>query len=113
MDDKKIKVEEMREPAESLGVAAETTGDEKIDYEDDRRHLALEEKRRLFEEEKDAILSEVPDEVKARFGTICFAKWGKQFLPVLVMNPYWVPPHARKYWLDMFENVRYLRRVLS
>ena len=74
--------------------------------------LTLEEKRRLFEEGRDALLAEVPDETKARFGQIYFAKWGKQVMPVLVMNPYSIPPGTtRKLWLDMFDNVRNSKRM--
>jgi hypothetical protein len=66
----------------------------------------MEGRRILFEEGRDAILSEVPDDAKARFGQIYFTTWGAQVLPVLVMNPYSVPPGtARKLWLDMFDNV--------
>ena len=74
--------------------------------------LTLEEKRRLFEEGRDALLAEVPDETKARFGQIYFTKWGKQVMPVLVMNPYSIPPGTtRKLWLDMFDNVRNSKRM--
>jgi len=105
-EDKDVKVKVKKEKSGIVTSVAETMVDEEMDDEDDKP-LTLEGKRQLFEEGKDAILSEVPDEVKARFGTICFAKWAKQFLPVLVMNPYSVPPGgARKLWLDMFDNVR-------
>jgi hypothetical protein len=74
--------------------------------DDDEPPRSLEGKRKLFEESRDAILAELPDEAKARFGQIYFAKWVKQAFPVLVMNPYSVPPGVtRNHWLDMFDNV--------
>jgi len=85
---------------------------EQVDADDTPPTRTLEEKRRLFEEGREAILAEVPDDAKARFGQIYFAKWGKQALPVLVMNPYSIPPGAtRKLWLDMFDNVRNFQRM--
>jgi hypothetical protein len=91
-------------PAEVVDEVVEDDGEEPLD--DDEPPRSLEGKRKLFEEGRDAILAEVPDEAKARFGQIYFAKWVKQALPVLVLNPYSVPPGAaRKHWVDMFDNV--------
>jgi hypothetical protein len=60
-----------------------------------------------FEQGRDEILDQVPEKVKARFGQICFSKWGKEFLPLLVLNPYDVPPGVvRDQWLTMKEKVR-------
>lgn len=51
-------------------------------------------------------LDEVPESVKERFGQIYFSKWSKQTLPVLVMNPYSVPPgKVREMWVEMFNRV--------
>jgi hypothetical protein len=92
------------QPAEVVDRVVENDAEEPFD--DDEPPRSLEGKRKLFEEGRDAILAEVPVEAKARFGQIYFAKWVKQVVPVLVMNPYSVPPGAsRNHWLDMFFNV--------
>jgi len=41
----------------------------------------------ISEEEK-MFLDNLPEEVKQMFRQICFAKWAKDWLPVLVLNPY-------------------------
>lgn len=73
------------ESEKDIGEVAEMG--EEIDDEDDEEPLDLEAKRRVFEEGKEEILSEVPEEAKARFGTICFVKWGKQFPPSTCDEP--------------------------
>lgn len=71
----------------------------------------LERKKRIFEEARDMIMADVPDSTKESFGQIYFSKWGKQFLPCLVMNPYSVPPGGvRDMWLDMYDKVRNTKR---
>ena len=88
------------------GLVVEDDADALMDNGDDEPPRTLEEKRRLFEEGREAILAEVPYDTKVRFGKIFFAKWGKQVMPVLVMNPYSIPPGThRNLWLDMFGNV--------
>ena len=65
-----------------------------------------EKKKEKFERERDEILSGVPAEVKARFGGMYFATFGKLVGPVLVMNPYSVEPGPlRDQWITMFHNV--------
>lgn len=59
-----------------------------------------------FERERDEILGRVPKHAKDRFGKIYMAKFGKYYGPVLVMNPYRVPPgQVRDTWLSMFHKV--------
>ena len=97
-----------KQPTQGMQDFVEDRADATIgeNNDDGEAPLTLDEKRKLFEEGKEAILAEVPNDAKARFGEIYFAKWGKQFLPVLVMNPYSIPPGAaRKLWVDMFDNV--------
>jgi len=107
MENHGVKTKPRKQEVQIVREVAATVADEEIDDEGDQLPLAWEGKRQLFEEGKEAILVEVPEEVKARFGTICFVKWAKHFLPVLVMNPYWVPPGAaRKSWLNTFDHVR-------
>jgi hypothetical protein len=100
----------MTKPVKKPVPIMEDTKAVEIIHDDKPPRSSIERKRRLFEETKEAILAEVPDDAKARFGQIYFTKWGKQVLPVLVMNPYSVPPGAaRRDWLNMFDNVRNLR----
>ena len=101
-----VKEKKKKAPPEDLKDNLDEEVDTTMGEDDGEPPLTLEEKRRLFEEGRDAILAEVPDDAKSRFGQIYFAKWGKQVLPVLVMNPYSIPPGAaRKLWVDMFDNV--------
>lgn len=63
-------------------------------------------KKAEFEKERDGVLAGVPDHVKARFGEVCFAKWGKQILPALVLSPYSVAPGGvRDIWFEMYSKV--------
>jgi hypothetical protein len=55
------------------------------------------------------MLEQVPDCVKDRFGHIYFTKWGKgrqsRYLPVLVVNPFDIPPgEVRQEWIDKFKS---------
>ena len=60
-----------------------------------------------FEETRDGILQSIPDDYKSMFGQIGFTKWNKVVIPVLIMNPFHVPPgHFRETWLAMHEKVR-------
>eukprot|EP00339_Tiarina_fusa_P000689 CAMPEP_0117006428 /NCGR_PEP_ID=MMETSP0472-20121206/6659_1 /TAXON_ID=693140 ORGANISM="Tiarina fusus, Strain LIS" /NCGR_SAMPLE_ID=MMETSP0472 /ASSEMBLY_ACC=CAM_ASM_000603 /LENGTH=939 /DNA_ID=CAMNT_0004707889 /DNA_START=241 /DNA_END=3060 /DNA_ORIENTATION=- len=78
----------------------------------------LTEKERLqkgiFERERDEILRDIPEEVKARFGQIMFSKWSNSYLPVLVMNPFKVPPGGvRDLWYSMHDKVKSAGRLDS
>lgn len=47
-----------------------------------------------------------PQYLKEFYGQVCFARFGKAWWPVLVLNPYAVPPGAvRNQWTEMFERV--------
>lgn len=75
-------------------------------------NTSLEEDRRKFEEARDLILADVPESVKDRFGEICFAKWGREVLPVLVLSPYSVPPGGvRDKWLAMYFKTKRRNRL--
>ena len=66
--------------------------------------LARKEK---FEQRKQDILDQMPDQVKERFGHVYFGKWGKSFLPCLVMNPFHIEPgNVRNTFYDMFEKCK-------
>ena len=59
------------------------------------------------EKARDSVLDEIPENVKQKFGQICFSRWRKQdMLPVLVMSPFSVPPgDVRETWFDMYREV--------
>jgi hypothetical protein len=62
--------------------------------------------KRLFEIERDRILASLPKDAKERFGEIWFAKYSTYMGPVLIMNPYHVPPGpARDCWVEMYQKV--------
>lgn len=68
-----------------------------------------EKKKKEFERKRDEILSGVPEEVKSKFGEICFASFGKLVGPALIMSPYMVEPGPlRDQWLDMYQNVSHI-----
>jgi hypothetical protein len=70
-------------------------------------HQKLEKKAKLlFEEEKDHVLQQIPNDIVNDFRTCGFAKWNKEYLPCLQLGPYDVAPGLiRDQWMDMFENV--------
>lgn len=64
-----------------------------------------------FEAERKQILSELPDSIKAMFGTIGFAAAEfdeNDVVPVLIMSPYDVPPKPVRdvYWFDQFSKAK-------
>jgi hypothetical protein len=60
------------------------------------------------EEEKEAILSSLPELLTSRFGEIGFAPWTKTkiYLPVLVVNPFTMSQLAFEEWFEKFQKVR-------
>jgi len=78
----------------------------------DRATSAIEKRRVEFEKEKHAVLASIPDSVKDRFGQIYFGKWGKSYLPCLVLSPYSVGPGpVREQWFDMRAKVMKQKRL--
>jgi hypothetical protein len=68
----------------------------------------VEEDFQVYDKDRD-MLRHVPDCVKARFGHIYFTKWGKgrqaRYLPVLVVNPFDIPPgDIRQAWIANFNS---------
>lgn len=71
----------------------------------------MESAKKLFEAEREKILSELPESIKAMFGTIGFAAAEfdeNDMIPVLVMSPYDVPPKPVRdvYWFDYFSKAK-------
>jgi hypothetical protein len=75
----------------------------------------MEEAKRKFEKEREKILSEIPASVKSMFGQIGFAvsEEYEEFLPILVLNPYDVPPKPVRdvYWFDMFSKAKRSKKL--
>ena len=63
--------------------------------------------KKKFEEEKAQILAEVPPQHKSKWRQIGFGKWGKEWLPCMILSPYDVGAQSfmREEWMLMFENV--------
>jgi hypothetical protein len=62
--------------------------------------------KRHFEIDRDRIMASLPKEAKERFGEICFSKYKTYLGPVLIMNPYDVPPGPpRECWMQMYQKV--------
>ena len=60
----------------------------------------------IFEETRKEVIAKIPQDVKDDFRQIGFAKWGKEFLPIMQVGPYDVGPgDVRDQWMVMFENV--------
>ena len=66
----------------------------------------LDEAQEVFEEFRDQVRREIPDEDKERWGTIGIAKFSGQWYPALIMDPFCCPPGARDEWLKGYKNVR-------
>lgn len=59
-----------------------------------------------FDDEKKAILDSLPPDYTAMFGTIGCAVWQKGLFPVLILDPYEVPPRpVRGQWFEKYEMV--------
>jgi len=68
----------------------------------------------IFERNRKDILQQIPEKSKREFRTLGFAKWGKDFLPVMVLGPYDVGPGGvRDQWMQMFENTIKSGRAMS
>jgi hypothetical protein len=75
---------------------------------DQRRKLqaAKDETKEQFLKVKAKVLAQTPQHLKDMYGQVCFAKFGKSWWLVLVLNPYAIPPGAvRNQWTEMFERV--------
>jgi len=58
---------------------------------------------RKFRLEKETMLNQVDKSVKDDFRKVGFAKWQRQWLPVIQLGPYDISPGpVRKYWMDFF-----------
>ena len=113
--------EDMEDHAEELDDDEEDQEEEQIDDnsdsdENDEPQLTSREQARydrriakaqaIFERNRKNILQQIPEQSKREFRTLGFTKWGKDFLPVMVLGPYDVGPGGvRDQWMQMFENV--------
>ena len=66
-----------------------------------------EERRKHFEEEKEKVLSSIPKKIRKQFREPAFGKWGKEYLPALILGPYDVAPGpVRMQYMNMMKKVR-------
>jgi hypothetical protein len=107
IEDEEIKDEEIKDEE----IKDEEIDDEEIEDENSELFRVVKDKKYFerkatFEVEREEVLSGVPDHVKERFGQIFYAKWSSQTLPVLLLNPYSVPPGPMRHeWFAMFDKV--------
>ena len=55
------------------------------------------------DEEERSFLEALPDHVRQMFRQICFTKWGKNWLPVLVLSPFDVDGELREDWMRKYD----------
>jgi len=55
------------------------------------------------DEEERLFLEALPDQVRQMFRQICFTKWGKNWLPVLVLSPFDVDGELREDWMRKYD----------
>lgn len=74
----------------------------------------MEERRKQFEQERDEIINNIPKEVKNQFKECGFAKWNKDWLPIMFLGPFDVAPGpVRDQWMAMVEKVRFGNFVMN
>lgn len=84
------------------------------DREENRLRRRLGKAKVLFEKGRDDIMARIPDDVKTGFLKLGFAKWGKEWLPVVQLSPFQVPPGSvRDQWMEMFNNTLRNKRPMS
>jgi len=84
------------------------------DMEMNINSMSRQEAKEQFEREKEEILSDVPEETKARFRQCGFATWGKVVYPMIELGPYDVPPGPlRDQWFSMFDNCLQSKRAMT
>lgn len=71
----------------------------------------MESAKSKFEAERKQILADLPESIKAMFGTIGFAEAEfdeNEIVPVLIMSPYDVPPKPVRdvYWFDQYSKAK-------
>ena len=66
----------------------------------------------IFDEHKENVLNDIPEEIKSKFGQIMFSKWSDKYLPVLVLSPFSIPPgKLRDMWYAMYNKVSKLKKT--
>lgn len=62
---------------------------------------------REYNEEKDRVIMQLPEEIVNKFGQMGFGKFGKKWFPVLIVSPFDVAlQNVRDDWYTSFEKVR-------
>jgi len=73
--------------------------------------------KKAFEQEREKILKDLPQPIKDMFGSIGFAphedEESDEIVPVLVMNPYHVPPKPVRdvYWFDLYSKSKRTKKL--
>jgi hypothetical protein len=72
--------------------SSRTGTDYTITEKEQLRHDAINAAKKAFERKRDRVLLLVPQSIRDKYGEIGFATWLGSMRPVLVLNPYHVPP---------------------
>ena len=72
--------------------SSQTGTDYTITEKEQLRQDAINAAKKAFERKKDRVLLLVPQAIRDKYGEIGFATWLGSMRPVLVLNPYHVPP---------------------
>lgn len=78
--------------------------------------MESDEARKAFEKEREKILKDLPDSIKKMFGAIAFGPSAfdeDEIVPVLIMNPYHVPPKPVRdvYWFDLYSKTKRSKKL--
>lgn len=60
----------------------------------------------ISDEEEKQFMDSLPDEIKVDFRELGFSKWGKDWLPVLILSPYDVDVNLRDQWKKKYEKFK-------
>ena len=65
-----------------------------------------EDKKEQFFAFRDAFIRGLPSEHTKRWGSVAFGEFSKAYWPILLINPFDVPPIIREKWFEKYQKVR-------
>lgn len=69
------------------------------------------QKEKQFAEFRDAFIRDLPSEHKDQWGEVAFGEFSKTYWPILLLNPFDVPPIIREKWFEKYKKVWYERQI--
>lgn len=95
---------------------SEVSSIEKYSFEDgsgvstsEKSYLKLDS----IDEEEEKFMETLPENIRQYFREICFAKWTKDWIPLLVLSPYDVIGDLREKWKKNYENYKNKKRPMK